>query len=315
MEQPSDKLQILYEIALNVGERADPETTAQATLRVLLRRLNCSAGSVLGLVSDEDGGDRLEPLVVIPRNVRRDALYTEAFDMALSVDLAPIAKGELSGLFDGGGNSGAGFFYLLALPQFGVLLLVKRGQALPLELLKDLQPVCAKFASACTACIARRQLRDQEARLSEALARAEEANQVQSQHLATIAEQHAVIRKLSTPVLQVWDRILAVPLIGAFDRERAQQFNTSLLAAVKAHRAEFAIIDVTGLVFDDDMAPRHIQTAVRGCQLLGARCIVTGMTPAVAQSLVRANIALGVETTGNLQAGLQKALSRLRATP
>lgn len=312
MEQTLEKLQILYEIALSVGGTSGLESTAQNTLEALVRRLDCVAGSVLALTPPGDPGlPGLEPLALAPEDAAENTLYARAMEAALAADTTRITEGTVSGVIARGGSEEAGSHYLLALPGFGMVVLVKRGPVLPDDLLNDLEPICDKLALACTACVARQTRRNSEDRASEALAEAENANRRIRRLLVTIAMQHAAIRELSTPVLQVWDGVLVIPLIGTLDAERNRQLSTSLLEAVAARHAKTVIIDITGLELTDTTVADSIQETVRGCQLLGATCMVTGMRPEVAQTLVRLNVSLGAETAGTLQAGLARALRRL----
>jgi PAS domain S-box-containing protein len=124
------------------------------------------------------------------------------------------------------------------------------------------------------------------------------------------AQQHA-LRELSTPLLPLSGRVVLMPIIGAMDSRRAQQVIETLLEGVAAHNAELAILDITGVqVVDTQVANAFIQSA-RAVQLLGARVMLTGIRPEVAQTLVQLGIDLqGILTRGSLQAGIAYAFGR-----
>ena len=130
--------------------------------------------------------------------------------------------------------------------------------------------------------------------------------------LATIDRQRAAISRLSSPIIQVWEGVLTVPIIGAIDPQRAQDLLENLLAAVIRVRARYAILDLTGADDVDSSAVDHFTKIVRAVELLGARCILTGIKPAVAQTMT----ALGVDmsrmlTMATLADALQSCLHGL----
>ena len=137
--------------------------------------------------------------------------------------------------------------------------------------------------------------------LKQQLRKAEEA-------AATIAAQSSTILELSTPVLRVWQGIVVLPLVGAVDTARAGQITAQLLEAIAAHQATTAIIDITGVpVIDTAVAGNLIKTA-QAAEMLGAACVITGINPATAQTLVKSGVALeGVTTLGTLEDGLRHA--------
>jgi rsbT co-antagonist protein RsbR len=129
-----------------------------------------------------------------------------------------------------------------------------------------------------------------------------------SQRERTIRLQQDAIRKLSTPVLQVRDRLLILPIIGEIDRWRARQLTEQLLHAIRANRAKVVVIDITGVAaVDSDVANRLVQT-VEAARLMGAATIVTGLSAEVAQTLVDLGVALEkLNTVGDLQGGIEMA--------
>lgn len=124
----------------------------------------------------------------------------------------------------------------------------------------------------------------------------------------TILMQQEAIRELSSPVLQVRDRLLILPLIGMIDSERAMQITDSLLKAIRANRAKLVVIDITGVAAVDSKVANHLLQTVAASQLMGAKVIVTGLSADVAQALVALGVDLSkVNTMGDLQGGLEEA--------
>ena len=125
---------------------------------------------------------------------------------------------------------------------------------------------------------------------------------------STILLQQDAIRELSTPTLQVRDRLLILPIIGVLDSDRAKRLTEGLLKAVRANRAKVVVMDVTGVATIDTKVANHLIMTVAAARLMGARVIVTGMSADVAQSLVTLGVDLGtLNTVGDLQGGLEEA--------
>jgi anti-anti-sigma factor len=126
--------------------------------------------------------------------------------------------------------------------------------------------------------------------------------------------QAATIRELSTPVLQVWDDVLVVPLIGEIDGDRRERIVEEMLHAVIARKASCVILDITGVAIVDTGTANSLLRMVQAVGLLGSRCVVTGIQPQVAQTLAEIGLDLsGVHTLRNLQAGLLSCLKDRRA--
>jgi len=124
----------------------------------------------------------------------------------------------------------------------------------------------------------------------------------------TIERQAQAILELSTPVIQVWDDILVMPLIGTIDTSRAQQVLENLLGTVARKNAAVVIIDITGVPVVDSKVADHFLKTIAATRLLGAEVLLTGLSPHNAQALVRLGVSLtGVKTQGTLQAGLRVA--------
>jgi rsbT co-antagonist protein RsbR len=123
-----------------------------------------------------------------------------------------------------------------------------------------------------------------------------------------IREQQEAIRLLSTPVLQVRERLLILPMIGLIDPQRARQLTEQLLRGIRTNRAKVVVIDVTGVAALDASVANHLVQTVDAARLLGATVIVTGLSPEIAQTLVNIGVDLGRMTTvGDLQGGIEEA--------
>jgi rsbT co-antagonist protein RsbR len=123
-----------------------------------------------------------------------------------------------------------------------------------------------------------------------------------------IRQQQEAIRELSTPVLQIRDRLLLLPIIGVIDTHRARLITESLLKAIRANRAKAVVMDITGVAAIDSRVANHIMQTVAAAGLMGAMVVVTGISAEVAQSLVALGIELSELTTiGDLQGGLEEA--------
>ena len=133
-----------------------------------------------------------------------------------------------------------------------------------------------------------------------------------------IRQQQEAIRELSTPVLQVRERLLILPIIGVIDPQRARQLTEQLLRAIRANRAKVVVIDVTGVAAMDSGVANHLVQTVEASRLLGATVIVTGLSPEIAQTLVTIGVDLSeMATVGDLQGGIEEAERLLadRAAP
>ena len=126
-----------------------------------------------------------------------------------------------------------------------------------------------------------------------------------------IQAQQAALRELSTPLIPIANGVIAMPLIGTIDSSRAQQMMESLLIQVAEQQAEVAIIDITGVqVVDTQVAAALLRTA-QAVQMLGARVVLTGIRPEVAQTLVGIGADLSsITTKGTFQMGIAYALER-----
>jgi rsbT co-antagonist protein RsbR len=123
-----------------------------------------------------------------------------------------------------------------------------------------------------------------------------------------IREQQEAIRELSTPVLQVRERLLILPIIGVIDPQRARQLTEQLLRGIRANRAKVVVIDITGVPAVDSTVANHLVQTVDASRLMGATVIVTGLSAEIAQTLVTIGVDLArIKTVGDLQGGIEEA--------
>ncbi len=120
------------------------------------------------------------------------------------------------------------------------------------------------------------------------------------------------ILDISTPVVQVWEGVILAPIIGTLDSQRTQQLTEKILNGIVETRSMVALIDITGVPAVDTQTARHLIESITAVRLLGADVILTGIRPAIAQTLVHLGIDLsGVTTRSSLATGLRSAMERL----
>ncbi len=128
-----------------------------------------------------------------------------------------------------------------------------------------------------------------------------------------IRQQSREILDLSTPVMQVWQGVVAVPLIGTLDSQRTQQFMERLLERIVETNSPVALVDIMGVPTIDTQTAQHLIETISAVRLLGAQVVLTGVRPAIAQTLVHLGIDLsGITTRSSLAAGLLVALDLLK---
>src|ERR671920_465767 len=131
-----------------------------------------------------------------------------------------------------------------------------------------------------------------------------------------IQDQQESLRELSTPVLQLRERLLILPIIGVLDSARARQLTEQLLGAIQANRARVVVIDITGVASVDRTVANHLVQTVEAARLMGASAVLTGLSSKIAQTLVDLGIDLGMmQTVGDLQGGLEEAERLLAERP
>jgi rsbT co-antagonist protein RsbR len=130
-----------------------------------------------------------------------------------------------------------------------------------------------------------------------------------------ISRQQAELLELSTPVVQLWDGILALPLIGTLDSSRTQVVMQNLLDAIVKTRSDFAIIDITGVPVVDTLVAQHLLKTVAAARLMGAECLISGIRPQIAQTIIHLGVDLaGVITKATLADAFGIAMRRLGYT-
>ncbi|PTQ71468.1 STAS domain-containing protein [Pseudomonas sp. GV071] len=137
----------------------------------------------------------------------------------------------------------------------------------------------------------------------------------QASREAVIRRQQEELLELSTPVVKLWDGVLALPMIGTLDSQRTQVVMESLLQRIVDTGSEIAIIDITGVPTVDTLVAQHLLKTVTAIRLMGADCIISGVRPQIAQTIVHLGLDLqGVITKANLADALALALRRLGTT-
>ena len=129
-----------------------------------------------------------------------------------------------------------------------------------------------------------------------------------------ILRQQQELLELSTPVVRLWEGILALPLIGTLDSARTQTVMENLLEEIVAAGAEIAIIDITGVPTVDTLVAQHLIKTVAAARLMGADCIISGIRPQIAQTIVHLGLDLGVVSKATMADAFALALRRLSKT-
>lgn len=133
------------------------------------------------------------------------------------------------------------------------------------------------------------------------------------EQLATIARQQLAIHELSSPIAEVWEDILLLPVIGALDSQRALEMTEKLLDRIKQSRSRCVIIDITGVEVVDTSTAASVLKMTRAARLLGAVCVLTGVRPEIARTMVQLNIEVeGIRTLRTLKDGLRACFDTLR---
>ncbi|MGG1679209.1 STAS domain-containing protein [Neobacillus sp. NRS-1170] len=125
----------------------------------------------------------------------------------------------------------------------------------------------------------------------------------------TVSLQKIALQELSAPLIPIFDNITVMPLVGTIDTDRAKRIMENLLQGVVKHRAEVVLIDITGVPVVDTMVAHHIIQASEAVRLVGAKCLIVGIRPEIAQTIVNLGINLTqVVTKNSLQKGIEAAL-------
>ena len=110
--------------------------------------------------------------------------------------------------------------------------------------------------------------------------------------IATIEQQRAAIRELSTPIMEVWNGVLCLPIVGVVDTVRSAEMTSALLRTIVEKQTRCAIIDITGIEVMDTSTAEHFIRMARAVRLLGAKCVITGINPHIAQTIVHMGVEL-----------------------
>jgi rsbT co-antagonist protein RsbR len=151
--------------------------------------------------------------------------------------------------------------------------------------------------------------------LQEARAQSTEYSNRLAEQVATIERQQVAIQELSTPVIEVWTGALCVPIVGVLDSVRATDLTGTLLQTIVQKKAPFAIIDITGIEVMDTSTADHFIRMARSVGLLGAKCVLSGIRPNIARTIVQMGVDLtGIESYRTMREALRSYVqSRLRA--
>ncbi|MEZ4451479.1 MAG: STAS domain-containing protein [Nannocystaceae bacterium] len=155
--------------------------------------------------------------------------------------------------------------------------------------------------------------------LAAALERLREENEIRrgaereaQRRLALIESQQRDLELLSTPIMEIWDGVLSLPVVGALSGGRAQVIMDRLLSEIQRTNSRFALIDVTGVDTIDTATANSLLRIARSTRLLGAECVITGIRPAVAQTMINLDTTFaGVVTLANVRDGLKYCMQRL----
>lgn len=130
----------------------------------------------------------------------------------------------------------------------------------------------------------------------------------------TIQRQQDEMLELATPVVELWDRIIAVPLIGTLDSMRAQEVMENTLQAIVDKKADIVIIDITGVMTVDTQVAQHLIRTAAAVRLMGAEAVISGISPRIAQTMVQLGVDTGeIKTRGSLRVALAEALRQFEA--
>jgi anti-anti-sigma regulatory factor/HAMP domain-containing protein len=155
------------------------------------------------------------------------------------------------------------------------------------------------------------ELTEANAALANEILERKQAEQQLLDKIEVVRRQQEAIRAMSTPILEVGDRVLALPVIGIVDTERAAQMMEDLLVAIKRTRAQFTILDLTGVEVMDTTAVNHLLRVVRAAGMLGTRCLISGISPNIAATIVSLNLTFhDVVPFPELASALNYALQR-----
>jgi rsbT co-antagonist protein RsbR len=133
------------------------------------------------------------------------------------------------------------------------------------------------------------------------------------EQVALIERQRVAMRELSTPVIEVWQGVICLPIVGVVDTVRSTEMTEGLLHAIVSRGVECAIVDITGIDVIDTKTADHFLRMAKAVRLLGARCVLTGINPRIAQTLVHMGVDLAeIECHQTLRDALKEQVTRAR---
>jgi rsbT co-antagonist protein RsbR len=134
--------------------------------------------------------------------------------------------------------------------------------------------------------------------------------------LKTIEQQRSAIRELSTPIMEVWEGILCLPIVGIMDSTRSADMTDALLRAVVQTRARCVILDITGIEVMDTHTADHFIRMAKAVRLLGAECVLTGINPQIAQTVIHMGLEMAdIVSHRSLRDALQHFINRKQSAP
>ncbi|NUP12536.1 MAG: STAS domain-containing protein [Polyangiaceae bacterium] len=132
--------------------------------------------------------------------------------------------------------------------------------------------------------------------------------------LGTIEAQTTAIRDLTTPIVEIWEGVLGLPVVGMVDTRRSVEMTEALLAVVNARRSKFVVVDITGIDVMDTKTVDHFIRMTKAVRLLGARCVLSGIHPDIAQTIVHMGLSMDeLATHATLRDALQSYVTELEA--
>lgn len=130
-----------------------------------------------------------------------------------------------------------------------------------------------------------------------------------------IERQRTEMLEISTPVVDLWERVIAVPLVGTLDSVRAQEVMENTLGAIVEREADIVIVDITGVPTIDTEVAHHLLRTAAAIHLMGAECIISGISPRIAQTMVHLGVSTnGVTTRASLRAAVHDTFQRVGLT-
>lgn len=127
-----------------------------------------------------------------------------------------------------------------------------------------------------------------------------------------LEEQSRTIREISTPTIELWDRVLVLPVVGVIDSMRAQQMTNTMLTKIKETSAKVIILDIQGVAAVDSAVANHLIKITKATRLMGCQCIISGISPAVANAIVQLGIEMGdVKTNSTLRDALENSFTMM----